>query len=98
VTFAVHDLLDHRTAVPSESVFGSFDLVLCRNLLIYFEPAWQEYACEKLHRSLAPGGYLLLGRTESLAVPWAGRFHRVPGLRYLHRKPIHPLAAGEEAR
>jgi chemotaxis methyl-accepting protein methylase len=97
VTFAVHDLLDPRAGAPAESVFGSFDLVLCRNVLIYFEPAWQEFACERLYRSLAPGGHLLLGRTESLPGPWAGRFRRAPGLRALHRKPAR-APAGEDPR
>ncbi len=98
VTFAVHDLLDPRTTTPAESIFGSFDLVLCRNVLIYFEPAWQEFACEKLYRALAPGGHLLLGRTESLPGPWAARFRRVPGLRYLHRKPTRRTSTAGETR
>ena len=96
VTFAVHDLLDPRTAAPAESVFGSFDLVLCRNVLIYFETAWQEAACERLYRSLVDGGVLALGRTESLPGPWAGRFRGVPGSRSLHRKAARPRRDAED--
>jgi chemotaxis methyl-accepting protein methylase len=92
VTFAAHDLLDPRSGVPAESIFGSFDLVLCRNVLLYFEPDWQESVCEKLYRSLAPGGHLLLGRTEVLPGAWAGRFERSPALRYLFQKPFRRAA------
>jgi chemotaxis methyl-accepting protein methylase len=87
VTFAVHDLLDHRGGAPAESVFGSFDLVLCRNVLIYFEPAWRELACERIFASLAIGGFLLLGKSESLPGPWARRFRREAVLSSLFRKP-----------
>ena len=92
VRFSVHDLLDHRSAAPAESVFGSFDLILCRNVLIYFEPDYQSFICEQLYRALAEGGCLLLGRTESLAAPWSRRFHRVTDCCALYRKPRRPLA------
>jgi chemotaxis protein methyltransferase CheR len=87
VRFSVHDMLDRRSVAPAESVFGTFDLVLCRNLLIYFQPDYQEFICEKLYRSLAGGGYLLLGSTEILPEPWSGRFRRVTDCCPLYRKP-----------
>jgi len=43
-----------------------YDVVLCRNLLIYFDDAGFDRAVEVLGRALAPGGYLLLGHSESL--------------------------------
>ncbi len=87
VRFSVHDVLDPRTASPAESVFGTFDLILCRNLLIYFEPDHQEIVFGKLYRSLAEGGYLVLGRTESLAERWRGRLQRVNESLPVYRKP-----------
>lgn len=66
VAFSLHDLLDYRTIAPAESVFGSFDFILCRNVLMYFEPETQAHIRHNLIRALAPGGYLLLGRTESV--------------------------------
>jgi chemotaxis methyl-accepting protein methylase len=42
------------------------DLVLCRNLLIYFEKELQEQVLLKLHTALNPGGFLILGKTETL--------------------------------
>lgn len=46
--------------------FSGFDVIFCRNLLIYFDKATQKRLVEVFHRSLAPGGYLLIGHSESL--------------------------------
>lgn len=64
VGFSHYDMLDKDTFAPPESVFGSFDLVLCRNLLIYFDISHQDIIFSKLFRSLCPDGYLVLGETE----------------------------------
>lgn len=46
--------------------WGAYDAILCRNMLIYFgEEAFAE-AIGLFARSLAPGGYLMLGHSESL--------------------------------
>ena len=44
-----------------------FDFIFCRNVLIYFERATQEAVINRMCRSLAPGGYLFTGHSESLA-------------------------------
>ena len=43
-----------------------YDVVFCRNLLIYFDDAGFDRAVDVLARAVAPGGYLLLGHSESL--------------------------------
>jgi chemotaxis protein methyltransferase CheR len=43
-----------------------FDIVFCRNLLIYFDQAAQQRAVTALARHLAPGGYLFISHSESL--------------------------------
>lgn len=43
-----------------------FDLILCRNVLIYFDRAGRERVIERLADSLVPGGYLFLGYSETL--------------------------------
>lgn len=48
---------------------GSFDLVLCRNVVIYFTPEAREDVHARLARSLRPGGYLVIGSTERVAQP-----------------------------
>ncbi|MCG8685269.1 MAG: protein-glutamate O-methyltransferase CheR, partial [Desulfobacterales bacterium] len=66
VRFSHYDMMDAKTYVPPESVFGDFDLVSCRNLIIYFQPNRREIIFDKLFRALSPGGYLVLGRAERL--------------------------------
>jgi chemotaxis protein methyltransferase CheR len=43
-----------------------FDVVFCRNVLIYFERAVQEAVLQKILRNIKPGGYLFLGHSESI--------------------------------
>lgn len=61
VTFSCYDLLDNRSYAPPESVFGSFDMVFCKNVLIYFNAEYQDLVFDKLYRSLGKEGYLILG-------------------------------------
>ncbi len=44
----------------------SYDVVFCRNVLMYFTPAHAQRVIERLARALAPGGYLFLGYAENL--------------------------------
>ncbi len=44
-----------------------FQLIFCRNVMIYFDRPTQEELARKLARHLVPGGYLIIGRSESLA-------------------------------
>jgi chemotaxis protein methyltransferase CheR len=45
---------------------GPFDLILCRNFLIYLDEPTRRRLCDTLHRMLAPRGILILGAAESL--------------------------------
>jgi len=51
---------------PFDTV-GRFDLVFCRNVLIYFSAEMKRNIIERIARLLNPGGYLLLGSTESMS-------------------------------
>ena len=44
-----------------------FDVVFCRNVLIYFDRKTQESVIRKICRNITPGGYLFVGHSESLA-------------------------------
>lgn len=46
--------------------FRGFDVILCRNLLIYFDQPTQRRLVDLFFQALNPGGYLLLGHSESL--------------------------------
>lgn len=64
VSFSPYDILDKKSHAPPESVFGGFDMVLCRNVLIYFNADHQDLIFEKLYQSLNSNGYLVLGEAE----------------------------------
>ncbi len=44
--------------------FGPFDLVFCRNVLIYFDSATKRKILAEIHGTLFRGGWLLIGTTE----------------------------------
>lgn len=48
------------------SIVGRVDAVFCRNVLIYFDPSSRRTAIDLFYERLLPGGYLLLGHSESL--------------------------------
>jgi chemotaxis protein methyltransferase CheR len=48
------------------ATLGRVDVVFCRNVLIYFDAGSRRRVIDNLHDRLVPGGYLLLGHSESL--------------------------------
>jgi chemotaxis protein methyltransferase CheR len=63
VAFTAANLID----ASSMAAQGEFDIVFCRNVLIYFDDASRQAAAHHLRRSLRPGGFLCLGHSESMA-------------------------------
>lgn len=59
VSYRKHDLVNGE-------VFNKFDLVLCRNVMIYFNQTLQNEVLKKFHESLFKYGYLAIGSKESL--------------------------------
>lgn len=59
MVFAQHNLVSDRS-------FNEFDLILCRNVLIYFDKQLQDHALSLFDESLANLGYLALGTKESI--------------------------------
>lgn len=78
VTFAVHDLLGPRLA-PREAIVAEFDLVLCRNVLIYLDDRSLRTAGSRIASVLRPGGALVLGLTELVPKAVTARFEPFPG-------------------
>jgi len=54
----------------------TFDVIFCRNVIIYFNPETKRRVVNKLYRYLNPGGYIMMGHSETL-------FDMVDGLVYL---------------
>jgi chemotaxis protein methyltransferase CheR len=46
---------------------GQFDIIFCRNVLIYFSSELKTDILRKMRKQLVPGGFLLLGASESLS-------------------------------
>lgn len=59
VQFERHNLMEKNTR-------QKFDVIFCRNVLIYFNEATKRQALSNLYSALAPGGYLLLGAAEGM--------------------------------
>lgn len=59
ITFANHNLV-------CDGAFGEMNLILCRNVLIYFDKTLHQRVLNLFNDSLAYGGYLCLGNRESL--------------------------------
>lgn len=53
--------------LESYSLLGKFDIIFCRNVLIYFAPEVKSKILNQFATSLNSGGYLMLGASESLA-------------------------------
>ncbi len=62
------------------------DLVLCRNLLIYFQKELQEQVLHNLHNALNPGGFLILGKTETIPEQMRDYFNIVDLKERIYRK------------
>ena len=62
VTFGQLNLL----APEQWTILGQFDVILCRNVMIYFNAEGKRKMVESFHRKLDGGGFLLLGHAESL--------------------------------
>jgi len=73
VRFAPFDLRQ------SMGPLGTFDLVLCRNVLIYFDQEARAKILAGLRDTLSPGGFLLLGASESMYNMEAGFVRRTSG-------------------
>lgn len=56
--------------------FVKFDLILCRNVLIYFNPRLQNRIFEMFYQNLYAGGAVVLGAHEMMPMPWSGYYHR----------------------
>jgi PAS domain S-box-containing protein len=67
VVKAVRDLcVFARQDVTRDPPISQLDLISCRNVLIYFDPALQSRVLRMFHYALKPGGYLMLGASETV--------------------------------
>jgi chemotaxis protein methyltransferase CheR len=76
VTFREFNLLNNM------SHLGTFDIIFCRNVLIYFDSATKANIVERIAGLIAPGGFLFVGSAEYITVSnnYLSPFDGVPGL------------------
>lgn len=63
VTFSATNLIDPASMAGN----GSFDVIFCRNALIYFDAASRSAAVRNIFAQLNPGGFVCLGHSESMS-------------------------------
>lgn len=79
-----HNLVSSAFPGPER---GGWDLIFCRNVIIYFDTPTTQRVLELFHQALTPGGYLFLGYSESLFRLFDGfELTEVAGA-FLYRKP-----------
>jgi chemotaxis protein methyltransferase CheR len=85
VQFDQHNVADRR---PARWHAGQYDVVFCRNLLMYLTPPVAAALVRRMTNALAPGGYLFLGHTDSLGShPDGLEPQRTHGTFYYRRPP-----------
>ncbi len=90
-TLKANILFTHHNVV-SDGVFGEMQLIMCRNVLIYFDRLLQGRVLGLFRASLARGGFLCLGLKESLATGFEKEFRAID-----ERLKIYQLATGDKA-
>ena len=80
VKFQCSDLL------RSDPPFEDIHLIVCRNVVIYFEREAQDALFEQFYRALAPGGFLVLGKVETLLGAARNMFSPVNARERIFRK------------
>jgi chemotaxis protein methyltransferase CheR len=98
VSFRYHNLAEH--SFPSLlNNLCAFDLIICRNVMIYFGPELMRKTVGQFHERLAPGGWLLVGPTEPNMTSFTS-FHAVnaPGVTLYQKRDqcIQSQSAPEE--
>lgn len=73
VSFAYHNLATPQFASPLGHR-ADFDLILCRNVMIYFSQDVVRQSIGSMHTCLAPDGWLVVGHAEH-NINWFGSFH-----------------------
>ena len=77
---------ERRDLLSEQPPKGNFDLIVCRNVLIYFDRQTQERLFELFHDALAPGGFLMLGKVETLLGSVRGRLTPVDARERIFRR------------
>lgn len=78
--------VERRDLLRDPAPAGGLNLITCRNVVIYFGRESQEPLMRKFHDALAPGGYLVLGKVETLLGPLRSLFEAVDARQRIFRR------------
>lgn len=82
IVFARHNLVTDRS-------FNEFNVIFCRNVMIYFDTVLREHVHRLFYESLAVGGFLVLGNKESISfTPMAERYEVFDDANRIYRKVL----------
>lgn len=79
VLFFVHNL-------EKDSVFNEFDIIECKNVMIYFDDQLKEQVFQLLYDSLKYGGHLLIGESEALSAKFLKKFQKCRDECHVYKK------------
>lgn len=79
VSFEKHDLI-------RDDVDARYELVVCRNLFIYIDPEYKQPVMDNVLESLRPGGYLVIGKAETLPQEASGAFEVVDSRKRIYER------------
>lgn len=84
VEWQAHDLINDR-------IHDEFDLILCRNVLIYFQRHLQNKVIHSMLKSLRTGGFFMNGYQENVNLYLENQRYRelIPGCSIYHKEAIH---------
>ncbi len=78
--------LQHNLAIDSS--FNEFDIIICKNVIIYFDYKLQKQVFKLIYDSLKFGGYLILGESERLDIDFRNRFEIVDENSKIYKKVV----------
>jgi len=64
VQFELFDLLDNECSCPPSSIFGGFDIVMCANVLIYYNKDFQSQLISNFKKCISKNGFIITGEAE----------------------------------
>jgi chemotaxis methyl-accepting protein methylase len=94
VRFQRHNLVDP----PPQAPRGAWDLVVCRNVLIYFAPTAASRLLARFARAVREGGALVVGASEVVFEPPPGLELVSTDNRLVLRRPVRPITARSDPR
>jgi len=79
-----------RFDLNQASLHVNFDLILCRNVMIYFSKEGQQHIHMNFYRALRDGGYMITGKSEILSGEPAEKFQALDYTTRVYQKPAKP--------